>query len=65
MYMDPFLDKVLSYRYIAFSISIVILIITLGYIKSGRMGFETFPSVESDIVSVLTIYHMGPLLRLR
>ena len=45
----PFLDKVLSYRYIAFSISLVILIITLGYIKSGRMGFETFPSVESDI----------------
>lgn len=45
----PFLDKVLRARYIAFSISLVILIITLGFIKSGRGGFELFPSVESDI----------------
>lgn len=45
----PFLDKVLRARYVAFSISIVILVITLGFIKSGRGGFELFPSVESDI----------------
>lgn len=45
----PFLDKVLHFRYITLSIGLVILIVTLGYIKSGRMGFELFPSVESDI----------------
>ncbi len=45
----PFLDRVLRMRYITFSIGVVILIITLGYVKSGRMGFELFPSVESDI----------------
>ncbi len=45
----PFLDRVLHYRYIAFSIGLVILILTVGYVKSGRMGFELFPSVESDI----------------
>ncbi|VGO13418.1 Swarming motility protein SwrC [Pontiella desulfatans] len=45
----PFLDTVLHYRYFTFSIGLVILIVTLGYVKSGRMGFEMFPSVESDI----------------
>jgi multidrug efflux pump subunit AcrB len=45
----PFLDTVLNLRYLSFSIGLVVLIITIGYIKSGRMGFEDFPSVESDI----------------
>ena len=45
----PFLDRVLHLRYITFSIGLVILIVTIGYVKSGRMGFEMFPSVESDL----------------
>jgi multidrug efflux pump subunit AcrB len=45
----PFLDRVLTMRYLTISIGLVVLIITLGYVKSGRMGFELFPSVESDI----------------
>ena len=45
----PFLDTVLHYRYITVSTGLVILIVTIGYVKSGRMGFELFPSVESDI----------------
>ncbi|NNJ69972.1 MAG: efflux RND transporter permease subunit, partial [Kiritimatiellales bacterium] len=45
----PFLERALQFRYITFSVGLVILIITLGYVRSGRMGFELFPSVESDI----------------
>ncbi len=45
----PFLDKTLRLRYLTISIGLVILILTLGYVKSGRLGFEMFPSVESDI----------------
>ena len=45
----PFLDFTLRWRYVTFAIGIVILIITISYIKSGRMGFQLFPSVESDI----------------
>ena len=45
----PFLDKALRARYVTVSIGIVVLIVTLGYVQSGRMGFELFPSVESDI----------------
>ena len=47
----PFLDKVLHFRYITLSVGLVILIVTIGYVKSGRMGFELFPSVESDIAT--------------
>ena len=45
----PFLDRVLRYRYITLSIGIAILVLTLGYVKSGRMGFELFPSIEADV----------------
>lgn len=45
----PFLDMTLRQRYLTVSIGLFILIITLGYVKSGRMGFELFPSVESDV----------------
>ena len=44
----PFLDRVLQHRYLAISVGIAILILTVGYVKSGRMGFELFPSIESD-----------------
>ncbi len=45
----PFLDTAMRLRYVTVSIGLVVLIITMGYVKSGRMGFELFPSVESDI----------------
>jgi multidrug efflux pump subunit AcrB len=45
----PFLDRVLRARYITLFVGITILIVTLGYIKSGRMGFEMFPDVEADV----------------
>jgi len=45
----PFLDRTLQLRYITVSVGLVVLILTLGYVKSGRIGFEPFPSVESDI----------------
>ena len=45
----PFLDRALRLRYLTVSIGLAILVLTLGYVKSGRAGFEPFPSVESDI----------------
>ncbi len=45
----PFLDRALRQRYIVLAIGLVVLILTIGYVKSGRLGFELFPSVESDI----------------
>ena len=44
----PFLDLALRNRYLTLSIGVALLIITVAYVKSGRMGFELFPKVESD-----------------
>ncbi|UCF91264.1 MAG: efflux RND transporter permease subunit [Desulfobacterales bacterium] len=44
----PLLDLALRFRYITLSIGIAVLLLTVGYVKSGRMGFELFPKVESD-----------------
>ncbi|MGD9012755.1 MAG: efflux RND transporter permease subunit, partial [Desulfobacterales bacterium] len=44
----PFLDLALRNRYLTLSIGVAVLVITIAYVKSGRMGFELFPKVESD-----------------
>ena len=48
----PFLNLTLRNRYLTLSAGIVVLLITTAYIKSGRMGFELFPKVESDYAMV-------------
>ena len=48
----PFLNLTLRNRYLTLSVGIVVLLITIAYIKSGRMGFELFPKVESDYAMV-------------
>ena len=48
----PFLRFALWWRYITFSTGITILILTYGYVKSGHLGFELFPKIESDYAMV-------------
>jgi multidrug efflux pump subunit AcrB len=55
----PFLDLVLKNRYIAMSIGIALLLVTISYVRSGRMGFELFPKVESDYAIVTAILPYG------
>jgi multidrug efflux pump subunit AcrB len=44
----PFLDFTLRNRYLTFIVSFSMLVLVLAYAKSGRMGFEQFPKIESD-----------------
>lgn len=44
----PFLEWTLHHRILTVSAALGILIITLSYAFSGRMGFGLFPTVESD-----------------
>lgn len=44
----PFLRKTLSHRYLVVATAIAILALTTGYMKSGRLGFSLFTTVESD-----------------
>jgi multidrug efflux pump subunit AcrB len=48
----PFLDLVLRYRYLTLAVGLAVLMLTVAYVKSGRMGFELFPKVESDYAKV-------------
>ena len=48
----PFLKWILRWRYVTVSLGIAVLLVTMGWVKSGRMGFELFPKVESDYAKV-------------
>lgn len=55
----PFLALVLRWRYVSLGISVAVLIVTIGYIRSGRLGFELFPKVESDYAKVTATLPYG------
>jgi multidrug efflux pump subunit AcrB len=55
----PFLRKALTYRYVTFAVGAAILLVALGYYKSGRLGFVMFPSVESDYALAAAILPYG------
>lgn len=44
----PFLERVLRYRYVVLALGLALLLLTLAYVKSGRMGMVLFPRIESD-----------------
>ena len=44
----PLLSRCLAHRYIVLAAGLGILFATLGYVRSGRMGLELFPRIESD-----------------
>ncbi len=55
----PSLMFSLRFRYISVTIGVVILLLTVTYIKSGRMGIIMFPKVESDFSYVKVILPVG------
>lgn len=55
----PALRWVLNWRYVTLGIGVAILILTLGYVRSGRLGFELFPKVESDYAKVTATLPIG------
>ncbi|WP_319576867.1 efflux RND transporter permease subunit [uncultured Desulfobacter sp.] len=42
------LSVLLSWRYTVFAVGLAMLLVTFGYVKSGKMGMVLFPKVESD-----------------
>ncbi len=44
----PLLELTLRGRYVTLAVGVMILIVTVAYVRSGRMGFELFPKIESD-----------------
>ncbi len=48
----PVLKFCIRYRYVTFVCAIIILILAISYVKSGRIGIVFFPKVESDFAYV-------------
>ncbi|NLX12362.1 MAG: efflux RND transporter permease subunit [Phycisphaerales bacterium] len=55
----PLLDLVLRARYLTVSIGMATLFVVVGYIASGRLGFEMAPKVESDQSVVTAVLPYG------
>ncbi|MBU1162665.1 MAG: efflux RND transporter permease subunit, partial [Proteobacteria bacterium] len=55
----PFLHTTIRWRYLTMATGITIILITIGYIKSERMGFELFPKIESDYAMVTAVLPFG------
>lgn len=61
----PFLDFCIRWRYVTVSAGIALLLVILGLIASGRMGFILMPRVESDrSVVTATLPYGSPVARL-
>jgi multidrug efflux pump subunit AcrB len=56
---SPLLGLALRWRYVTTSLGIAILLCVVGYVKSGRMGFELFPKIESDYAKVTATLPFG------
>ncbi|MGW8161757.1 MAG: efflux RND transporter permease subunit, partial [Desulfobulbales bacterium] len=55
----PFLKFALRWRYVTFATGLAILLTCYGYVKSGRLGFELFPKIESDYAAVTAVLPFG------
>ena len=58
-FYTPSLGLILRWRYVSLGIALAILIVTVGYIRSGRLGFELFPKIESDYAKVTATLPFG------
>ena len=54
-----FLDRILHHRWLTLSIAAAILVATIGYSLSGRLGMTTFPEVESDYAQCSIVFPYG------
>ncbi len=54
-----FLDLALKYRYLTVTIALALLIVTISYAMSGRMGMVLFPKIESDYAKATVVMPLG------
>ena len=55
----PFLDLTLRNRYLTLSIGVAVLMLTLAYVKGGRMGMALFERIESDFAQATAVLPYG------
>jgi multidrug efflux pump subunit AcrB len=55
----PLLDAVLRFRYLSVATAAAILVLAIGYVGGGHIGFEFMPRVESDQADVTAMLPQG------
>ena len=55
----PFLDRALSYRYLTLAIGVAVLMLTLAYVQSGRIGMTLMERVESHFAQAEAVLPHG------
>ena len=55
----PFLDLCMKFRYLVVALGLVVLVVILGYVASGRIGMILMPRVESDLSAVTAVLPYG------
>lgn len=55
----PFLERLLRQRYLTLAVAVAVLILTVSFVLSGRMGMTLFPKVESDFSKVTAVLPYG------
>jgi len=64
IFYGPVLDFTLRWRYVTIAVALFILIVTVGFVKSGRLGFVTFPKMEQDYaVTSVSLPYGSPLAK--
>jgi multidrug efflux pump subunit AcrB len=56
---SPALRAALAFRYLTMAIGVAALVLTIGYLRGGRMRFVFFPQVESDRVTAAAALPFG------
>lgn len=55
----PFVEFTLRHRYATIAVGLATLILTIGWVKGGRLNYRFFPKVESDRVQATAILPYG------
>lgn len=55
----PIVHRCVEYRYLSMAVGIALMILVISWPVSGRMGFELFPQVESDLSEVRATLALG------
>jgi multidrug efflux pump subunit AcrB len=58
-FYTPFIKGALRHRYITLAAAFAVLIITIGFVRGGRLPFTFFPKVESDRVRASAVLPYG------
>lgn len=50
-FYSPLVRAALRWRYLTVAIGVAMLIVTIGYVRAGLIGFRFFPAIDGDVIT--------------